>query len=344
VFGGDALPFRVNGSLLPFFGARRRFDPSVRRRRFDFSMSFMNHDNDDDGLDPRPYGRRRIQRRVGRDRRPIALTEAALPFASVQVTKTERAWIREHLGPLRDACLIDDVARRIKAGKEATVYACNAHPSTGLSVVAAKLYRAHSLRGAKNTSCYQLGRKILGAEGQAVRPRAWRLLKAISQSSEKGLAATQTSWLMHEFTLLSELHARGADVPRPIAHNDYALLMEFVGDGVEAAPTLNEVTLDTGEAKRCFEQLVYDIELLLELGWVHGDLSAHNILHQPGRIVLIDFPQVVSCLGNPDARAIFERDIERVASYFVRAGVPIDVHALAHELWSKHVPPSEPEP
>lgn len=127
-----------------------------------------------------------------------------------------------------------------------------------------------------------------------------------------------------------------------IAHNECALLMELIGDELTAAPTLNEVVLEPREAKRLFEQLLFDIELMLELGWVHGDLSAHNILYQPGRIVLIDFPQVVSCQNNPEARAIFERDLERVAGYFSHAGVALEPRALARELWQKHVAPLDP--
>jgi RIO kinase 1 len=142
---------------------------------------------------------------------------------------------------------------------------------------------------------------------------------------------------MHEFTLLRSLHARGGDVPEPIAHGENALLMEFVGDERDAAPTLNDVELESGEAKQLFERVLFNVELLLELGWVHGDLSAYNILYQQGRIVLIDFPQVVHCRNNLKAFAIFERDVERVAQYFDRFGASTDARGLARQLWSKHV-------
>jgi RIO kinase 1 len=290
----------------------------------------------DDDFEPRP-GRRHAPKPL---RYELVATPAedALAFAAdVQVTKAERAWIREHLEPFRESCLIDDVVARVKAGKEATVYACTAHPSTSHSVIAAKLYRLRSLRGEQNAGRYQQGRKLLALEGGDALPRAWRLHKAIAQRSAKGLRAMQTSWLLHEFTLLTRLHALGAHVPKPLAHNEYALLMEFIGDGLEPAPTLNEVALAPREAKLLLEQLLFDLELLLELGWVHGDLSAYNILYEPGRALLIDFPQVVSCAANPDARALFERDLERLAQYFSRAGAPFDPHEHAAALWAKHV-------
>jgi RIO kinase 1 len=269
---------------------------------------------------------------------PADLRSLVTPdFATgVQVTDTERAWIRQHLGPFQENHLILDVVRRVKAGKEATVYACTGHPSTGRPVLAAKLYRERSLRSTKNAGQYQQGRGTLDEDGNAVRHRSWRLDKAIEQKTKRGRTAAQISWLMHEFTLLQTLHARGGDVPEPIEHAEHALLMEFIGDGLDAAPTLNDVDLDAGEAKRLFERVVFNIELMLELGWVHGDLSPYNLLYHRGRIVLIDFPQVVDCQNNPRARSIFERDIERVSEYFAGVGFCADNQRLARQLWSKY--------
>jgi RIO kinase 1 len=300
---------------------------------------------DQDELDARVE--RRMERRAARknDRNrtaPAALIEASpSPIdrfaASVPVTKAERAWIREHLGPLHERELIADVLQRIKPGKEATVYACSGGPVTGVAVLAAKLYRSKSLRGERNVGQYQQGRAVLDASGRAIGSRAWRLQKAIAQKSRAGRKAAQSSWLMHELGVLSALSARGGDVPFPIEHGEYALLMEFIGVGVEAAPTLSQVALTRGEATALFERLVFNLELLLDLGWVHGDLSAHNVLYQPGRVVLIDFPQVVAARDNPNARAFFERDVGRITQYFGRAGVRVDTRRLSSQLWSKHI-------
>jgi RIO kinase 1 len=268
---------------------------------------------------------------------PASPPPPALEFAArLQVTETERAWIREHLWPFHENEFILDVTERVKAGKEATVYLCSAHPKTGRSLIAAKLYRERSLRSSKNVGAYQQGREMLDEEGHAAK-RSRRAGKAISQKTTRGQAAVHMSWLMHEFTLLQTLHAQGADVPEPIEHGEQALLMEFIGDEHGAAPTLNDVQLEASEARRLFERVIFNIELLLGAGWVHGDLSAYNILHQPGRIVVIDFPQVVDCHNNPRAREIFERDIERVTQYFAGMGFSVEPRKLARDLWSKHV-------
>lgn len=257
--------------------------------------------------------------------------------ATLQVTEAERAWIREHLAGFHENHLIIDVIQRIKAGKEATVYACSAHPSTGKSFVAAKLYRQRSLRSSRNAGQYQEGRAVLDEDGNTAKTRSRRPDKAGAQTSARGKAAEQTSWIMHEFTLLQALHARGADVPEPIEHANQALLMELIGDGADAAPTLNDVEIEPNDAQRLFERVLANVELLLGLGWAHGDLSPYNILYHRGRIVLIDFPQVTDCRENPRARAIFERDIERVTAYFERFGHAVDARQLARELWSRHV-------
>jgi RIO kinase 1 len=286
--------------------------------------------------------RRRIGLAEGRERSsPPAPVEAATGSpefaAGVQVTDAERIWIRANLGPFQKKELILDVLRRVKAGKEATVYLCSAHPSTGRELVAAKVYRERSLRSSRNQGHYQQGRGMLDEDGQS----SWRLNQAGSQKSKRGKAATQTSWIMHEFTLLQTLHAKGADVPEPIEHGEQALLMEFIGDELDAAPTLNDVEIESSDAQRLFERVIFNVELLLELGWVHGDLSPYNLLYHHGRLVLIDFPQVVDCQNNPRARGIFERDIERVAQYFDRVGWSVDARRLAAELWAKHVPEAE---
>lgn len=281
--------------------------------------------------------------------RPAAALDEPRPtlapeFAgALQVTETERAWIREHCAWFVEHRLIRDVTRRIKAGKEATVYLCSADPSSGRAWVAAKLYREWSLRGSQNMAMYQQGRELLDADGNAAQGRSRRPKATRSgKTSKHDQTAAQTSWLMHEFSLLETLHAAGADVPQPIEHHTHALLMEYVGDEAAAAPTLNDVQLEPEQAKRLFERVVFNVELLLSLGWVHGDLSEYNILYDRGRIVLIDFPQVASCHANPKARALFERDIERVARYFERWGHPSDARRLAHELWSRHVSDEPP--
>jgi len=268
-----------------------------------------------------------------------------LRFApSLNASEEEKGWIIQHLSQFYHSRLITDVARRVKGGKEANVYCCLAHPASGHDLIAAKLYRPRKFRSLKNTTQYQQGRAVLNAEGNVVGGRDWRMHKAIAQKSRTGLAAAQTSWLMYEFTLMQKLHAAGADVPEPIKHSEYALMMEYIGDEVMPAPALIDVELNVAEARTLFDRLLWDIELMLAQGWVHGDLSAYNVLYWQGEITLIDFPQVVDPQANPDGRFIFRRDVERVCQYFARYGMRADGRRLANDLWQKCVARKEAIP
>ena len=125
----------------------------------------------------------------------------------------------------------------------------------------------------------------------------------------------------------------GADIPRPYASGSNAILMEYIGDEIVAAPTLNSISLDTAEARILFERVVFNIELCLKAGRIHADLSAYNILYWDGAITLIDFPQAIHPDENRNAYRIFQRDVLRVCEYFNSQGVRSDPSALAKKLW-----------
>jgi RIO kinase 1 len=256
---------------------------------------------------------------------------------TLNASAEELPWIIELLGQFYFNKLITDVTRRVKGGKEANVYVCKAHPSTGRDLIAAKLYRPRKFRSLSNTGQYEQGRAILNANGAPIGPRDWRMLKSIAGKSRKGLEAIQTSWLMHEFTLLQTLHWAGADVPEPIKHSEQALLMEYIGDDTMPAPLLIDVALEHSEAHQLFDRMIWNIETMLRGGCVHGDLSPYNVLYWEGDLRIIDFPQVVNPQENPDARAIFRRDVERICHYFSRFGVQADSRRLANDLWKKCV-------
>jgi RIO kinase 1 len=262
-----------------------------------------------------------------------------LEFApSVTATDAEMAWIHEHLAQFFHSKFIKDVNRRVKGGKEANVYCCAGHSQSGHDWVAAKLYRSSQYRSLKNAAQYQQGRAILDGKGGVVGARDWRMLKAIAGKSRKGVVAAQTSWVMYEFTMLQKLYQAGADVPEPYKHGEYALLMEYIGDGSMPAPLLLDVELEETEARQILERLIWNLEILLQQGWVHGDFSAYNVLYWKGKGYIIDFPQVADVHTNPDAKAIFGRDVERTCQYFNRYGIQTDSRRLARDLWQKYVP------
>ena len=104
-----------------------------------------------------------------------------------------------------------------------------------------------------------------------------------------------------------------------------------------AAPTLNQVSLEPEEAVPLLKEVLRNIELMLQHGLIHGDLSAYNILHWEGKITLIDFPQVTDVLTNTNATFILQRDIKRICEYFARQGVQSDPDGFMADLWDRCV-------
>ncbi len=246
----------------------------------------------------------------------------------------EEWWRLTALGDFYEHKWISDVLRRVKSGKEASVYQCRAGIAARGELAAAKVYRPWSLRNMKKDGVYRQGRVDLDDEGRQVLDDG--MLHAIEKKTQYGRELLHQSWIAYEFRSLQALHAAGADVPEPYVMAHSAILMGFIGDGQGCAPSLNEVRLDPQESKALFQRVLRNIEILLSLDRIHGDLSAYNILYWNGTICLIDFPQVVSPRENRNAYPIFRRDVRRVCEYFARQGVRADAGQLAKELWESH--------
>ena len=251
-----------------------------------------------------------------------------------KAARFEEWWLLDSIGPFYEHKLISDVLRRLKGGKEASVYLCQASTESEPSLLAAKVYRPRSLRNLKNDQIYRTGRTDLGKDGKRLVKEAD--INAIIKRTAYGEEVRHTSWIAYEFSTLEMLHAAGADVPKPVSMEKNAILMEYIGDVGSAAPTLNTVTLDRDEARDVFDRVIRNLDLLLTLERIHGDLSAYNILYWDGDITLIDFPQVTFAEANPSAWTIFLRDVTRVCQYFRSQGVNCDARTLAADLWKSH--------
>ncbi len=245
---------------------------------------------------------------------------------------SEEALLQAALSGFYRDHVITDVLARVKGGKEANVYCCQAHPGTGLELIAAKIYRPQAHRTMRNDAIYKEGRLMLDDEGKGI-VRGARIKRAIAKKTEFGREVTTFSWIEHEYDMLQLLHAAGADVPRPVGHVSNAILMEYLGDVNDPAPNLNSVVLSQRAARAMFKCLLWHVELMLKYNRIHSDLSAYNILYWEGRAVVIDFPQAVVALKNPHAFDLLQRDIERLCQYFARYDIQADAQALAANLW-----------
>ena len=251
-----------------------------------------------------------------------------------KAARFEEAWLLDSLIEISEHEWISDVLRKVKAGKEASVYLCRSGPGVDAPYVVAKVYRPRTLRNLKNDSQYRTGRIDLDAEGKTVFKDAD--IQAIRKRTSYGEELRHQSWIAYEFQTLGLLYDAGADVPRPYAREGNVILMDYIGDIDSAAPTLNTVRLHHDEVRPLFDRVIQDVELLLANQRIHGDLSAYNILYWDGDITLIDFPQVVQPESNLAAWTIFLRDVTRICQYFASQGIKRDPRKLALDLWTCH--------
>lgn len=248
-------------------------------------------------------------------------------------SRHERQWIMMYLGPFYSDQVITDVLRQVKGGKEATVYYCRANPAIGVDLIAAKVYRPRMFRQLRNDAVYRKGREVIGEEGKEVRGRREKL--AMKKKTDFGQKLRHTTWLANEFQTLQRLYAAGADVPKPFATSDNAILMEYVGDEEFSAPALSQVRLAPRMARSLFDRLMHNVELMLTHDRVHADLSAYNVLYWNDEVKIIDFPQAIDPYVNPEAFALLGRDVERLCQYFARYGIPSDAPQITRELWDR---------
>jgi RIO kinase 1 len=297
---------------------------------------------------------KRAQKRVTQRRESKKREAEAKLFARAQeisnefqftykAARFEAAWLLDSLVEFAEQEWISDVLRKVKGGKEASVYLCKTGPEIpSAELVAAKVYRPQMLRNLRNDAIYRADRADLDANGHQLNDK--RKLRAMRKKTDYGRELLHQSWIAYEFTTLQMLREAGADVPIPYTMANNAIVMEFIGDENMSAPTLSEVSMELSGAKTLFERVMLNLDILLSHDRIHGDLSAYNILYWNGDITLIDFPQVVSPMANRNAYQIFSRDVIRVCDYFIKQGMQIDSRKLADDLWnSRGFPSFEPE-
>jgi RIO kinase 1 len=123
-------------------------------------------------------------------------------------------------------------------------------------------------------------------------------------------------------------------VPYPVQLAGTELMLEFIGtpDG-DAAPRLAQLRPAAAELADLWRQLVDALVVLARAGLAHGDLSPYNLLVQSGRLVLIDLPQVVDVVANPQGPDFLARDVRVVTTWFAARGVSgLDAGELTRSL------------
>ncbi len=224
------------------------------------------------------------------------------------------AWV------ITDHGAVDAELGILKTGKEANVHLVERSvPGTDRRVVlAAKRYRTGEHRMFHRDAGYLEGRRV----------RRSREMRAMANRTAFGRDVLAGQWAGAEFAALSVLWSDGLPVPYPVSYDGTEVLIEFLGDAADgtAAPRLAQLRPGPDELADLWHQLVDALRGLARRGWAHGDLSAYNVLVEgTGRLVLIDLPQVVDIVGNPNGPEFLARDVTRVGEWFVARGLPPEV-------------------
>lgn len=234
-------------------------------------------------------------------------------------------WVVTELGA------VDQDLGVLKTGKEADVHLVRrwvpdptGEPTRDV-IMAAKRFRSAEHRLFHRDAGYLEGRRL----------RRSRETRAMARRTAFGREVISGQWAGAEFGALCRLWALGLPVPYPVQLSDTEMLMEFVGrDGV-AAPRLAQARPERDLLPALFAQLVEALETLAEHGWAHGDLSAFNVLLHGERLVIIDWPQIVDVIGNPNGFEFLQRDVANICAWFTGQGLPVDADALFGDLASR---------
>jgi RIO kinase 1 len=213
-----------------------------------------------------------------------------------------------------DLAAVDTELGILKTGKEADVFLLRRGvPGGGRScLLAAKRYRDAGHRMFQRDSAYLEGRRV----------RESRDTRAMAQRTAAGRQMIARQWANAEFAALVQLHCSGVPVPYPVQVLGTELLLEVIGepDGT-AAPRLAEIRPGGAELADLWDQLVAALVVLAARGLAHGDLSAYNLLVHQGRLIMIDLPQVVDVIANPQGPEFLDRDAANVGRWFSARGL-----------------------
>ncbi|MDT5028865.1 MAG: kinase 1 [Micromonosporaceae bacterium] len=242
-----------------------------------------------------------------------------------QSTPTERGPLPHPDWLVTELAAVDIELGMLKTGKEADVFLVERGvPDTDRRcILAAKRYRASEHRMFHRDAGYLEGRRV----------KESRTNRAMASRTAFGKEVIAGQWAASEFAALSRLYTMGVPVPYPVQILGTEVLLEFIGDGSVAAPRLAQFRQETADLPDLWRQLVSALSLMARAGWAHGDLSAYNLLVHNGRLVVIDLPQIVDVVANPQGKQFLLRDAHNVATWFQSHGVPeADGDTLAADL------------
>jgi RIO kinase 1 len=172
--------------------------------------------------------------------------------------------------------------------------------------------------------------------------KAYRFWQSAQAKKSKGFFAPgrMQAIAAREYDLLLACFKAGMNVPTPVSRVGNYLTMRYIGDGVEPAPQLRNVQLE--EPDLVLDEILDDyLVMYRDVHYVHGDLSAYNILWWQDRAWIIDFPQAYQVGPWADMKRVvtlLRRDIVNLLQYFKKYGIRRDPDEILKVFLSEYVP------
>ena len=215
-----------------------------------------------------------------------------------------------------DFGLATDVLYQMNAGKEASIFLAlwKGYP------IVLKAYRLwHSSHRVSRGS---------GFVGAASSKRTFCILGAVE------------NFAVREYDLMMNCFKVGMRVPTPIGRVGNYLTMRFIGDEGIPAPQLKDIDLEN--PNEVLDQILEDyLVMYRDVHYVHGDLSAYNILWWENQPWIIDFPQAYKVDTHCNMRhveSMLLADIKNLLKYFENYDIYRDPNSILEIFLSEYIP------
>ena len=199
---------------------------------------------------------------------------------------------------------------------------CPRRPGGGV-LMAAKRYRGAEHRAFHRNARYTEGRRV--RKSPATRGR-WRRRRRFGRQVAAG------QWAAPSGSALVRCWSAGVPVPYPVQIDGTEILMECIAVDGGAAPRLAQARPEAALLRRVFEQLATRWPRLARPASRTGTCRRTTSSPRASGWSIIDLPQVVDIVGNPQGVDFLQRDCRNVCRGSARRGLDVDEHELFGEL------------
>lgn len=197
---------------------------------------------------------------------------------------------------LQSKKVFDELVSPLSVGKESNVFIA----SKGKKKVIVKIYR---MQNCDFKRMYQYIRKDI--RYQFLRNKRREII---------------LSWAQREYKNLLRSEKGKVRVPKALGWKNHIVVEEFIGKEEPAPPLKDKYP---AYPFQFLQDIISEMKKLYEVGLIHGDLSAFNILNFAEKPVLIDFSQA-TLIKTPNSDELLERDVKNVLQFFKKLGVEED--------------------